>query len=125
MTEHLSLADLLDACERYGYGPVVDIGLVAAAVARPATSIAGDDAYPDLVTKAAALLDSLCRNHGLLDGQKRLALLGTATFLRLNGADLDLDDDARHDLVLEIADGRLRGLDAIVGRMPLRPWSAR
>jgi death on curing protein len=60
-------------------GPVQvrDIGLLEAAVHRPRASVLGNDAYPDLLTKAAALLHSLARNHPLIDGNKRLAWLAT------------------------------------------------
>lgn len=65
--------------------PVRDVGLLEAAVARPQTTVFGEDAYPDLVTKGAALLQSLVKNHALVDGNKRLAWLATFVFLRING----------------------------------------
>jgi prophage maintenance system killer protein len=52
------------------------------------------DAYPDLFTKAAALLHSQARNHPLVDGNKRLAWLATHVFCATNGVELDPDDDA-------------------------------
>jgi death-on-curing protein len=117
---YLTLDELLVLCERYGYGPVADSGLLAAAAARPVTSVAGQDAYETLQEKAAALLESICGNHALVDGNKRLALHAAAVFLRLNGSDIDLDDDARFQLTYDVADGSLRGVSAIAGRMPLR-----
>ena len=65
--------------------PIRDLGLLEAAAARPRTSAFGEDAYPDLVTKAAALLQSIVKNHALVDGDKRLAWLSTFVFLRSNG----------------------------------------
>ncbi len=118
---YLTLDELLVLCERFGYGPVADSGLLASAAARPVTSVAGQDAYETLQEKAAALLESICRNHALVDGNKRLALHAAAVFLRLNGSDIDLDDDARFQLTYDVADGSLRGVIAIAGRMPLRP----
>ena len=67
---------------------VADPGLLASALARPAMSVFGDDAYPSLERKAAALMESLARNHTLVDGNKRLAWTSTVAFLRLNGFDL-------------------------------------
>jgi death-on-curing protein len=65
--------------------PVRDAGLLDSAAARPRTTVFGQDAYPDLWSKAAALLQSLVKNHALVDGNKRLAWLATATFLELDG----------------------------------------
>lgn len=52
--------------------PIRDIGLLGSAVARPQTTVFGQDAYPDLWSKAAALLQSIVNNHALIDGNKRL-----------------------------------------------------
>ena len=67
---------------------VADPGLLASALARPAMSVFGDDAYPRLERKAAALMESLARNYTLVDGDKRLAWTSTVAFLRINGFDL-------------------------------------
>ena len=64
---------------------VADYGLLEAAVARPRATAYGLDAYPDLYTKAAALLHSLARNHALVDGNKRTAWAAAWTFLHVNG----------------------------------------
>lgn len=65
--------------------PIRDLGLLGSAAARPQTTAFGEDAYPDLWTKAAALLQSILKNHALIDGNKRLGWLATAVFLELNG----------------------------------------
>jgi death-on-curing protein len=84
--------------------PVRDVGLLGSAAARPQTSVGGTDAYPDLWSKAAALLHSLVRNHPLVDGNKRLGWLGTAVFLEINGvAVTDASNDDVYDLVLDLA----------------------
>jgi death on curing protein len=90
-------------------GPVQvrDVGLLEAAVHRPRASVLGQDAYPDLFTKAAALLHSLARNHPLVDGNKRLAWPATYVFCARNGVELDADDDAADDLVVAVASGSL------------------
>lgn len=75
---------------------VADYGLLDAAIARPQATAFGVDAYPDLLTKAAALLQSLARNHALVDGNERTAWATAWTFLYINGTDLgenfDFDD---------------------------------
>jgi death-on-curing protein len=60
-----------------------------------------------LAEKAAALMHSLVRNHALVDGNKRLALLAAVVFLRINGCILDLTDDEAFDLTMSAAAGEL------------------
>jgi death on curing protein len=94
--------------------PVVrDYGLLESALARPQASAFGDDAYPDLEHKAAALLHSLARNHALVDGNKRLALAATIGFLGINGRRLTLTNEQAYDLVMAIATGALDDVAAI------------
>jgi death on curing protein len=95
--------------------PVVvrDVGLLGSAVHRPRASVLGQDAYPDLLSKAAALLHSLTRNHPLVDGNKRLAWLATYVFCAKNGVELDPDDDAAYDLVVAVSSGSLDDVDKI------------
>jgi death-on-curing protein len=81
--------------------PVRDLGLLEAAAARPASSAFGVDAYPDIWTKAAALLQSVVKNHALVDGNKRLAWLATAVFLELNDVVASqADNDDVYELVI-------------------------
>ena len=64
----------------------------------------GEDAYPDIWTKAAALLQSVVKNHPLIDGNKRLGWLATAVFLEINGiAATTASNDDVYDLVLDLA----------------------
>jgi len=88
-------------------GPVRDLGLLDSACYRPQAAFFGQDAYPTLAEKAAALMHSLCCNHALVDGSKRLTLLGTVVFLRINGYRLDLNDDEAFRLTVSIAAGQL------------------
>jgi death-on-curing protein len=86
--------------------PVQDIGLLGAAAARPRTSAFGEDAYPDVISKAAALLQSLVKNHPLIDGNKRLGWLATATFLELNGVPVThVSNDSVYSFVIGVASG--------------------
>jgi death-on-curing protein len=106
---YLDVEDVLTAARHAAGAPVEvrDFGLLAAAVARPETTVFGQDAYPDLFTKAAALLHLLVRNHALIDGNKRAAWAGAWTFLEVNGEPLGepLDVDAAEALVLSAATG--------------------
>jgi len=106
-TEYLDLEDLLALTDLLGAGPVRDRGLLDSAAARARSSAFGEDAYPTLELKAAALLHSICRNHALVDGNKRLALRATATFLRVNGRRFRLTQDEAFDLIMGVAEGVL------------------
>jgi death on curing protein len=103
--DYLDLEDLVALTRRLGAGPVRDLGLLDAAVARARSSAFGVDAYPTVQLKAAALMHSICRNHALVDGNKRLALLATVTFLRLNDHPFTLTQDEAFELVMAVAEG--------------------
>ena len=106
--DYLDLEDLLALARRLlgDPPPVRDIGLFASAVARPPASVFGQDAYPDIWAKAAALLQSIVSNHALVDGNKRLGWLSTAVFLNLNGAPVERARNADvYDLVIRVAGG--------------------
>ena len=124
MTEHLELDDLLAAAEAALGRPadVRDIGLLEAAVARTRASVYGEDAYPDLDAKAAALLHSIVTGHALIDGNKRLGWVAVRLFYRLNDRDLGAPIDDAFDLVAAIADGSLRDVASISAR--LHAWSS-
>ena len=115
MTHYLTVEQALRIARAAVGGPVYvrDIGLLEAAVHRPRASVYGQDAYPTLEAKAAALLHSLARNHPLVDGNKRLAWLATYVFLARNGVELDPDDDAAYEFVIAVAAGTLDDIDAI------------
>jgi death on curing protein len=84
--------------------PIRDVGLLGSAIARPQTTVFGDDAYPDIWTKAAALLHSVVNNHPLVDGNKRLGWLCAATFLEINGIAISqATNDDVYELVIDVA----------------------
>lgn len=117
--QYLDLEDLLGLVRALGAGPVRDVGLLDAACARPRASVFGEDAYPDLEHKAAALMHSLVRNDALVDGNKRLGWLATVIFLDLNGHASDIEDDEAFDLVMSVAEGEL-DVDQIAARLHRR-----
>jgi death-on-curing protein len=105
----LDLDELLYVAVRtLGAEPEVrDLGLLESALARPQASAFGQDAYPTIHEKAAALLHSVARNHALVDGNKRLALAAAIAFYGLNGMRLTLTNDEAYDLVIGVASGKL------------------
>ncbi len=116
---YLELEDLLGLVRLLGAGPVRDVGLLDSAVARPRSSAFGEDAYPTLALKAAAILHSVAGNHALVDGNKRLAWLATVVFLDLNGSRPDVTDDQAFSLVMDVASSEL-ALENIAERLRLR-----
>ena len=117
--EYLDLEDLLALVRDLGAGPVRDIGLLSSAAARPRSSALGEDAYPTIALKAAALLHSVARNHALVDGNKRLAWLSAVVFLDLNLHAPELTDDAAFDLVMDVAAGAAE-VEQIAERLEVR-----
>jgi len=116
---YLRYSELLRVTERVLGGPplIRDAGLLEAALARPQTSVFGEDAYPSLVEKAAALTHSIARNHALVDGNKRLALAGLIAFLGMNGYRLSFSNDEAYDFIIDIATGVLSEVDTISERL--------
>ena len=115
---YLDLDDLLHVARRtLGEFHVRDVGLLESASARPRATAFGEDAYPTVHHKAAALLHSLARNHPLVDGNERLSLGATIAFYGVNGLRLTLSNDEAYDLVIAIAAGHLDDLQPIVERL--------
>ncbi|MGZ5368592.1 type II toxin-antitoxin system death-on-curing family toxin [Aeromicrobium sp.] len=124
MTIYLTIEEALAIVARATGSPpeVRDIGLIESALARPRTTVFGEDAYPSLDHKAAAMLQSLLGNHGLVDGNKRLALACTSVFLTINGQPLDLDDaDEAYDLVIAAATGEMSEIEEIAAALRRHP----
>ncbi|MFF8836490.1 type II toxin-antitoxin system death-on-curing family toxin [Streptomyces sp. NPDC015130] len=119
MTYFLTLPELLNLAGRLGASEVRDYGLLESALARPQTSVFGQDAYPEIWEKAAALMESLARNHGLVDGNKRIAWYATWVFLHMNGHPLDpaFDVDEAEMFVLDVCQGAL-DVPKIAARLP-------
>ncbi|MFF3440550.1 type II toxin-antitoxin system death-on-curing family toxin [Streptosporangium sp. NPDC002721] len=119
MTIYLTKADVLAIAEEIL--PSVglrDGGQLHAAVLRPQTSVFGDDAYPDLWIKAAALMQSLIIGHPLVDGNKRLGWTSAVVFLELNGETLSgADADAAEALVIAVTTGTLDDVTEIAKRL--------
>lgn len=105
--DYLGLEDLLQLCADLGDLTVRDLGLLEAAAQRPQTSLYGDEAYPSLHEKAAVLLESLARNHALVDGNKRIAWLATVVFYSLDDETLDAPDDEAYELVIAVSTGSI------------------
>jgi death-on-curing protein len=98
--EYLDIEDLIALAARLQGGPPAlrDAGLLGSAAARAQATD-----YPDIWSKAGALLQSIVKNQGLVDGNKSLGWLATAVFLSLNGQSVtNASNDAVYDLVVAV-----------------------
>ena len=123
---HLDVDDLLHIARRtLGDVQLRDPGLLESAARRPRATVFGEDAYPSIHDKAAALLHSLVRNHPLIDGNKRLSLAATIAFYGLNGFRLAMTNDDAYDLVMAVAAGQLDDIEPIADRLRSGtvPWT--
>jgi len=119
VTEYLDLDDLLAAAEAAigGRADVRDVGLLQAAAARPQASAFGEEAYPALDAKAAALLQSIVAGHPLVDGNKRLGWVAVRLFYLMNGTDIRPHTNEAFDMITAIAAGGLDDVSAIAAML--------
>lgn len=103
-----------------------DIGGLESAVAQPRVTFGGEELYPTVVGKAAALGYSLIQNHPFIDGNKRTGHAAMEMFLILNGFEIVADVDEQEEIVLRLASGNL-GREAFSSWLdgcvrPFRPY---
>ena len=106
--DYLELADILKlGQEIIPDFRIRDLGLLESAVARPRTSVFGEDAYPTFADKVAALMHSIARNHALIDGNKRLAWSAARLFCLMNDLDIKMKQERAYELVMALASGQI------------------
>ena len=110
--EYLSIGQLLalhaQQLRRYGGGTGVrDRGALESALARPAATFGGEDLYPDIADKAAALMHSLALNHPFVDGNKRVAAFGAIVFAESNGHESLATPGELVETTLAVAEGKM------------------
>ena len=106
--DYLELADILKlGQEIISDFRIRDLGLLESAVARPRTSVFGEDAYQTFPDKVAALMHSIARNHALIDGNKRLAWSAARLFCLMNDVDIKMNRDRAYELVVAVASGQI------------------
>lgn len=112
MTVYLSLEQVLELhrleIRRFGGSAGLrERGSLEAALARPQMTFAGEDLYPDVESKAAAVMHSLVMNHPFVDGNKRTGAAVAELFLNLNGVELEAADDDLVAITLSVARGEV------------------
>lgn len=113
MTVYLTAEQILYLHDRLiretgGSHGVRDLSLLLSAVNRPRSSFEGRDLYPDIYSQAAALMESLVRNHPFVDGNKRTGVAAAGLFLRLNGIQLVSGQEALVAIAVDVATGGVR-----------------
>jgi death-on-curing protein len=89
--------------ETGGEHGIRDLGMLLSSVGRPQATFEGEELYTDLFAKAAALMESLVRNHPFVDGNKRTAITAVGLFLRMNGYRLSVDNNEMISFTLACA----------------------
>lgn len=84
-----------------------DRGALESAVAQPEMTFSGNDLYPTVAEKAAALGHSLIQNHPFIDGNKRVGHAAMEVFLVLNGYEISAPVDEQEQIILTVANGRM------------------
>ena len=112
MTDYLTPEQVLFLHSRLiqetgGVHGVLDLSMLLSALGRMQASFEGVDLYPDVFTKAAALMDYLIRNHPFVDGNKRTAITAAGIFLRLNGYILMVENRDMVEFTLDCAQSRV------------------
>lgn len=111
-TKHIALDEVIAIHDNMvslygGRHGIRDLGLVESAISRPKATFGGEDLYPDIFLKAAALFHSLMFNHAFVDGNKRTTITTTARFLNLNGYELKATDREFVDFLLRVENNHL------------------
>ena len=117
MTVYLSLAQVLDLHQvqlrLFGGAPGLrDRGALEAAVARPQMTFGGEDLYPEIGDKAAALMHSLVMNHPFVDGNERAGAHACIAFLLANEVEPLFSPAELTDITLSVAKGEV-GAEAL------------
>lgn len=112
MIRYLTLIEILELHRRIleqsgGASGIRDMGSLESALSQPRMTFGGEDLYPSVLEKAAALGFSIIMNHPFVDGNKRTGHAATETFLVLNGLEINASVDEQEGMVLTIASGKL------------------
>ena len=114
LQEVISLHSLLTA-QSGGSSGLRDRGALESAVAQPEASFGGEELYPDLASKTAAVGHSLIQNHPFVDGNKRVGHAAMEVFLLLNGHEMNALVDEQEKVIIDVASGK-------VSRIELSEW---
>jgi len=86
---------------------ILSIESLESAVGQPRATFDGNELYPTVIEKTAALGFSLIMNHAFVDGNKRIGHYAMETFLVVNGHEFDASLDEQESIILQLASGKL------------------
>jgi death-on-curing protein len=117
MTRYLSVEQVLSLHQGLtgilsGDPGIRDLRVLDAAVARPTLAFDGEDLYPSLPAKAAALLHALVATTPFVTASKGTAIVAAECFLAANGSALGATDQEAAELALAVERGEM-GMEAI------------
>lgn len=91
--------------QKYSPGELVGVkeaGLLNSAVSRPKAAFDGEDVYPAVSEKAAALFESLVQHHCFHNANKRTAFVSMQQFLRYNGFRFVMDQERAVEFTVDL-----------------------
>jgi death-on-curing protein len=109
---YLTIAEVLETYQRVmqqtgGLVGIRDLGAPESAIAQPYMTFGGNELYPSLAEKAAALGFSLIQNHPFADGNKRTGHAAMESFLAVNGHEISASTEEQVEIILSVASGKL------------------
>jgi death on curing protein len=112
MIRSITIAEILETYQRImrqsgGLVAIRDFGALESALSQPYMTFGGNELYPSLAEKAAALGFSLIQNHPFADGNKRTGHAAMAMFLTINGHKINASIDEQAEIILSVAAGKL------------------
>lgn len=105
---HARLIDIFGGTEG-----IRSMELLKSALARPFQTFDGKDLYKTPFQKAAAIAESVTRNHPFVDGNKRMGYVLMRLLLNQGGLDLEASEDEKYAVMIHLAEGKL-GFDELV-----------
>ena len=106
-------AELEQSLDCPAEGGLRDLGLLESAVNAPFQTFGGHDLYPTITEKAAQLLYGLNKNHGFIDGNKRIAIHAMLVYLILNNVEMEYAQDEIVRLSMDVADDKAAPVDIV------------
>lgn len=97
--------------ETGGSEGIRDIKLIESGLNRAFVTFDGNDLYPETIDKIAIITYSLVKNHGFVDGNKRIGVATMVLLLKLNNIDIEFSQKELIELGLKVADGSLNEKD--------------
>lgn len=109
---YLTIAEVLELyrqiMERSGGAVgIQNLNGLESALAQPRMTFGGQELYPTVVEKAAALGFFLVQNHPFVDGNKRTGHAAVEVFLFLNNHEINAAVEEQEQVVLQVASGQM------------------